>query len=108
MRVKRQHHGLFRPFVLWVLGICAALVVIFNMVFVLQTASELTHLAHNNQQDKAMAVSSLVLNREVKERVENLSTTGINVHGFQYVFICTINCCGTTAFFYSWTNFFRF
>ncbi|XP_068751862.1 protein O-linked-mannose beta-1,2-N-acetylglucosaminyltransferase 1-like [Montipora capricornis] len=75
MAVKRLHdHGLFRRFVVWVLLICAALVAAFNMVFILQSASELNLLAHNDQQGEAITFSTDLYRQAGKsERVEKSS-----------------------------------
>ena len=74
MTSKRSQSGLFRRFVMWVLLICAAAVIIFNMIFVLQTASDVALLEHNFQQEKQVTFSPDF--SEDKIRVETSTTKG--------------------------------
>ena len=49
MVLKRSSRGLFGRLVFWILFVSAAAIIIFNMIFVLQTATELAILKSTGQ-----------------------------------------------------------
>lgn len=49
MVVKRSSRGVFGRLIFWILFFSAAAIIIFNMVFVLQTATELAILKNTGQ-----------------------------------------------------------
>ena len=58
MAWRKSKTGLFRRLILWILIVTAAGCIIFNMVFVLQTASELTLLPHKVKQPEDIIITT--------------------------------------------------
>lgn len=57
MVVKRSTHRIFGKVIFWTLFVSAGVLIIFNMVFFLQTASELALLT-SSEQDKTTLTSA--------------------------------------------------
>lgn len=66
MAWRRSQTGVFRRLLLWILLMSAGAVVIFNMVFVLQTASELALLPHNFQNEKSITHSPVLNDKNTR------------------------------------------
>ena len=59
---------------MWVLFISAVAVIVFNMIFVFQTASDVALLAHNFQQETRVTFSPVFSKDKI--RVETSTTKG--------------------------------
>ena len=75
MVVKRTNRGIFGRVIFWTLFVSAGAVIIFNMVFVLQTASELAILKRSGQ-DKTTLPSAFNERRTQNEKLAYSTSKG--------------------------------
>ena len=84
MVLKRSNRSVFGRVIVWTLFVSAGIIIVFNIVFVLQTASELA-ISKNAGQDKT---TFPLLIKE--KRVQREPTTEGKVLLFEFTFQCSV------------------
>ena len=85
MVLKRSNRGTFSRFIVWILFVSAGAVVIFNMVFVLQTATELAILKHTGQEKTAFP--SGIIEKRTQDEIPAQPTAQGKVFNLLFIYI---------------------